>query len=71
MVEQADDSGKIREGQRARAYQRGSRARDLKEAGQVWLEPHYPPQDADLAMAWLDGWLDRDAEIQAGAGQKG
>lgn len=50
----------------ARAYQRGYTARARKEAGRLWLEPHYPPEDAELAMSWLDGWSDRDAEIQAG-----
>lgn len=61
-MDQRDDGEKWREGQRSRAYHRGQRARALKEAGRVWLEPHYPVQDADLAMAWLDGWSDGGAD---------
>lgn len=61
-MDQRDGGEEQREAQRSRAYHRGQRARALKEAGRVWLEPHYPVQDADLAMAWLDGWSDGGAD---------
>jgi hypothetical protein len=63
---QGDPLGEQR---RARAYQRGYLARGRKEEGQLWLEPHYPLADAELAMSWLDGWSDKGAEIQADAGR--
>ena len=66
-MEEQRDAGEpqSRERRLARAYQRGYRARALKQAGQLWLEPHYPMRDADLAISWLDGWSDKDADIQA------
>lgn len=64
MSEQRDaGGGHDRERLRSRAYQYGTRARELKEAGRMWLEPHYPPADSDLALAWLDGWADKGAEL--------
>lgn len=57
----------LQELRRERAYRRGYQARTRKGQGRMWLEPHYPPEDADLALSWLDGWSDKHAEIQAGA----
>lgn len=68
MGGQRDTGGQDIQGRRrARAYRRGWRARALKQAGRLWLEPHYPAHDAQLALSWLDGWCDKDAQIQAGA----
>ena len=39
-MDQLDGGEEQREAQRSRAYHRGQRARALKEAGRVWLEPH-------------------------------
>ena len=41
-----------------RVYRQAEGARRLKEQGRLWMQPHFPPQDSDLAQAWLEGWED-------------
>ena len=47
-----------RDAERQQIYREGRRARRLKEAGQLWVQPYYPAIDSDLAQAWLEGWED-------------
>lgn len=47
-----------RAGRVTRAYKRGHGARLAHQAGRAYLEPHHPLAESDLAMAWLDGWVD-------------
>jgi hypothetical protein len=68
MGVQCDKQGdKLEARRRARAYHRGYAARGRQGEGRLWLEPHYPPAEAELALCWLDGWSDKGAEIQADA----
>lgn len=54
-----------------RVYRQARRARRLKEQGRLWMQPHFPPVDADLAHAWLEGWEDMGDELARAAGKGG
>lgn len=60
-----------REQARKRVYRQARRARRLKEEGRLWMQPHFPPQDSDLAQAWLEGWEDMGDKLAAEAAKGG
>lgn len=49
------------------AYRAGRQACLRKSQDRVWFEPHYPVADAELELAWLDGWSDMEEELRTQA----
>ena len=63
----ADDRERASE----RVYRRGKVARRRQDAGKLWVQPHYPADDSDMAQAWLEGWEDMGDELALEAGKRG
>lgn len=66
-----DSASNARAEDRRQTYREGRRARQLKEAGRLWVQPHYPASDSDLAHAWLEGWEDMGDGLDTGGDENG